>query len=121
MAVFSNCGDACAAAQAMFQGITEANGKAAGDTQLVLKAGLHTGPCLAVNANDKLDYFGTTVNLAGRLAGFSRGSELAVSDEVFSRVDFRRQLGDYASTAAASRFTPRGFEKPIAVWLVPMG
>ena len=120
MAVFSNCGDACAAAQAMFRGITEATARSPGEVQLVLKAGLHAGSCLAVNANDKLDYFGTTVNLAGRLADFSRGSELAVSDEVFSRADFRRQLGDFAATAAAARFTPRGFEKAIAVWLVPM-
>ncbi|MFM2295260.1 MAG: hypothetical protein RLZZ350_1673 [Verrucomicrobiota bacterium] len=120
MAVFSNCRDACAAAQAMFKGIAEANAHARNATQLVLKAGLHIGPCLAVNANDKLDYFGTTVNLAGRLTGFSRGGELAVSDEVFKRADFRAQLGDYATTAAANQFTPRGFEKPVLVWLVPL-
>lgn len=29
---------------------------------LVIKLGLHQGPRLAVNLNDKLDYFGTTVS-----------------------------------------------------------
>ena len=120
MAVFSNCADACAAAQQMFEGIAAANKIFPDENQLVLKAGLHVGPCLAVNANERLDYFGTTVNLAARLADFSRGGELAVSDEVFGRADFCRQLGDYVSTAAASRFTPRGFQTAVAVWLVPM-
>ena len=120
MAVFSNCADACAAAQQMFEGIAAANKKFPDENQLVLKAGLHVGPCLAVNANERLDYFGTTVNLAARLADFSRGGELAVSDEVFGRADFCRQLGDYVSTAAASKFTPRGFQTAVAVWLVPM-
>lgn len=120
MAVFSNCGEACAAAQEMFVGLAVANQQLPEANRLVLKAGLHAGPCLAVNANDRLDYFGTAVNLAARLVDFSRGGELAVSDEVFRRADFCRQLGDYASTAAANQFTPRGFEKAVAVWLVPM-
>ena len=38
---------------------------------LALKAGIHSGPCLAINQNDRLDYFGTTVNLTARLCGLS--------------------------------------------------
>ena len=34
---------------------------------LQLKAGIHTGPCIAVTLNDRLDYFGSTVNMAARL------------------------------------------------------
>src|SRR5262249_54058128 len=34
---------------------------------IVLKLGLHDGPCIAVTLNDRLDYFGGTVNLAARL------------------------------------------------------
>src|SRR6185436_12925124 len=30
---------------------------------LALKAGIHAGPCLAINQNDRLDYFGSTVNI----------------------------------------------------------
>jgi adenylate cyclase len=32
-----------------------------------IKLGLHCGPCIAVNGNDGIDYFGTTVNVASRL------------------------------------------------------
>ena len=36
---------------------------------LVLKIGMHEGPCLAVTLNDRLDYFGQTVNIAARVQG----------------------------------------------------
>ena len=42
-----------------------------GDLQL--KAGMHYGPCIAVTLNDKLDYFGSTVNIASRLEHLSEG------------------------------------------------
>jgi class 3 adenylate cyclase len=45
---------------------------------LVLKIGIHEGPCLAVMLNDRLDYFGQTVNIAARVQG------LAVSDAMFA-------------------------------------
>lgn len=44
-----------------------------GAQPLLLKAGIHYGPCIAVTLNDRLDYFGTTVNLAARLNRFSSG------------------------------------------------
>ena len=120
MAAFSNPGDAFAAAEAMFAGIAGANRKSPERQQLVLKAGLHTGPCLAVNANDRLDYFGTAVNLAARLVDYSRGGELAVSDEIFRRTDVRRRFDRRLSSAEQNQFTPRGFAGPVTIWLVPM-
>ena len=41
--------------------------EADGATPIVLKLGLHAGPCIAVTAGDVLDYFGATVNIAARL------------------------------------------------------
>jgi class 3 adenylate cyclase len=46
---------------------------------LALKAGLHCGPCLAINQNDRLDYFGTTVNVAARLCGLCSGTDIVLS------------------------------------------
>ena len=56
-----------------------------GSMPLQLKAGLHTGPCIAVTLNDRLDYFGSTVNLAARLEGLSSGH-----DVIISRLGLRR-------------------------------
>jgi class 3 adenylate cyclase len=33
-----------------------------GGEDLLLKIGIHEGPCLAVTLNDRQDYFGQTVN-----------------------------------------------------------
>lgn len=52
----------------------------AGDTAIVLKMGLHGGRCIAVNLNDRLDYFGSTVNMAARLQGRSLGGEVILSE-----------------------------------------
>jgi class 3 adenylate cyclase len=37
-----------------------------GREDLLLKIGIHEGPCLAVTLNDRQDYFGQTVNIASR-------------------------------------------------------
>lgn len=39
--------------------------------ELLVKIGLHEGPCLAVTLNDRLDYFGQSVNIAARVQGLS--------------------------------------------------
>jgi adenylate cyclase len=120
MAAFSNPGDAFAAAAAMFAGIAEVNRNLPERRQLVLKAGLHAGPCLAVNANDRLDYFGTAVTLAARLVDYSRGGELAVSDEIFLRAEVRQRFDRRLASSEQNQFIPRGFTQPVTIWLVPM-
>jgi class 3 adenylate cyclase len=49
---------------------------------LALKSGIHGGPCLAINQNERLDYFGSTVNIASRLCGICSGSEIMLSESV---------------------------------------
>jgi class 3 adenylate cyclase len=47
-----------------------------------LKCSIHQGPCLAINQNERLDYFGTTVNVGARLCALSTGSDILVSGQV---------------------------------------
>ena len=42
---------------------------ARGNEDLLLKIGIHEGPCLAVTLNNRQDYFGQTVNMAARVQG----------------------------------------------------
>ncbi|MFN4277127.1 MAG: adenylate/guanylate cyclase domain-containing protein [Ferrovibrio sp.] len=60
---------------------TAAEGRAI-DAAIVLKMGLHGGRCIAVNLNERLDYFGSTVNLAARLQGRCRGGEVILSENL---------------------------------------
>lgn len=54
--------------------------------ELILKAGIHTGTCLAVNLNDRLDFFGSAVNIASRVQGISHGSDVVATAEAFNEV-----------------------------------
>jgi class 3 adenylate cyclase len=49
---------------------------------LILKAGIHYGPCIAVTLNERLDYFGSTVNMAARLENLSSGQDIIISHMV---------------------------------------
>ncbi len=49
---------------------------------LALKAGIHVGTCLAINQNERLDYFGTVVNTAARLCAHGTGIDLVLSAAV---------------------------------------
>ncbi|MCA9926374.1 MAG: adenylate/guanylate cyclase domain-containing protein, partial [Anaerolineales bacterium] len=49
---------------------------------LRLKAAIHFGPSIAVTLNERLDYFGSTINIASRLEKFSQGTDIVMSDAV---------------------------------------
>ncbi len=49
---------------------------------LQLKIGLHAGPCIAVELNDRLDYFGRTVNIAARVQGVAGASEIICTEPI---------------------------------------
>jgi class 3 adenylate cyclase len=51
---------------------------------LLLKVGIHYGPCIAVTLNGRLDYFGCTVNMAARLEGLSSGGDVVISSTVYA-------------------------------------
>src|SRR5437870_8905370 len=71
---------------------------------LTLKAGVHVGPCIAVTLNDRLDYFGSTVNLAARLEGQSTGNDIVVSSAVYSDPEVRELLNDPRNSFVSTRF-----------------
>jgi len=74
MAVFADPLDAIRASFVMHEAIRE--------TGLILKVGINAGPCIAINQNDVLDYFGTTVNLAARIESLS-GGEILLSRTLY--------------------------------------
>lgn len=61
---------------------------------LLLKAGLHAGPCIVVTLNHRLDYFGTTVNLASRLSTLAEGNQLVISASTLEDAEARKAVQD---------------------------
>jgi class 3 adenylate cyclase len=80
MAVFRSAADGLLAMLEVQQALAEPGD---GSRPLQLKAGLNTGPCIAVTLNDRLDYFGSTVNMAARLECLSDGSDVIISRSVY--------------------------------------
>lgn len=76
MAVFNRPEQALNAAVAMHQTLKALSTP---DGQpVILKTGLYSGPCFAVTLSDRLDYFGSTVNLAARMQNESQGGDIIV-------------------------------------------
>ncbi len=83
MAAFGSSADAMTAALAILERIEAFNeqlhGAGVKGDAIVIKLGLHVGPCIVVTLNERLDYFGSTVNMAARLQGQSRGGDVVLS------------------------------------------
>ena len=86
---------------------------------LLLKIGIHEGPCLAVTLNDRQDYFGQTVNIASRV------QDLAVSHAIFttgSVVEDPRAATILAESGVApipQRAALRGIDQELQVYELP--
>jgi len=78
-----------------------------------LKIGMHAGPAIAVTLNDRLDYFGTTVNLAARVEGQSAGGDIVVSLETADSIDAEELLGAQGWTAEPFDGAAKGFDAPV--------
>jgi adenylate cyclase len=91
-----------------------------GNPPLFLKAGIHHGPCIVVNLNDRLDYFGSTVNIAARLPHFSNGGEAILSGVIRADQEVIEFLERNAQPNSLSRFESqiRGFDQPMDLWRI---
>jgi class 3 adenylate cyclase len=109
MAAFVDPADGLAAALAIQrQSLASAEG-------LTIKLGLHWGPAIAVNANDLLDYFGQTVNLAARLQEESEGGDVVLAAALAEDPSAARLLSDDTLRIERFQAAVRGLEGPIAM------
>jgi class 3 adenylate cyclase len=63
--------------------------KANNQRPLRLRVGLHTGPCIVVALNGRLDFFGTTVNTASRIEAQASGEDVVLSEAMWLNPDAR--------------------------------
>jgi class 3 adenylate cyclase len=92
-----------------------------GTPPFYLKAGMHQGPSIAVTMNDRLDYFGSTVNIASRLERFSSGKDVIISDTIRHDPEVSEVLSIKEAQLVAKRFEAqlKGFnEKQFHLWRV---
>jgi len=93
MATFMNPVDAVKTALEMLQDIEKFNQNISED--LILKIGIHRGPSIVVTLNDRLDYFGQTVNIAARVQGLAGANEIFVSSDAHGYPGVDEVLDNY--------------------------
>ncbi len=113
-AIIKTMGDAIMAAfiqpvnalQAMLAAQEELTG-GSGGCPLGLKGGIHSGPCIAINQDDRLDYFGAAVNLTARLEGLSCGEDIVVSQTFLEEPTVKAFLEEKSSQLKVEPGTAR--------------
>ncbi|MHA6260078.1 adenylate/guanylate cyclase domain-containing protein [Sporosarcina sp. CAU 1771] len=84
MAVFTNESNALKAALDIQHNLSLLNKTITKPVEI--RIGFHTGPVIAVNANEILDYFGQTVNLAARIQQEGLGNDIILSESTFKDI-----------------------------------
>src|SRR3954462_2655479 len=86
---------------------------------LLIKIGIHEGPCLAVTLNDRLDYFGQTVNIAARGQGLAQERALFATKPVVEHPQVAKILATHKLMPTEQLAALRGVADKMAVFQIP--
>jgi class 3 adenylate cyclase len=113
MATFPTPDRAMAAALKMREAVKELK------DDLLLKIGIHEGPCLAVSLNDRQDYFGRTVNIAARVQGLATSRSIFATRRVVTDSEASKLLQSNGIAATPEKRSLRGIAKQIEIFEIP--
>jgi class 3 adenylate cyclase len=118
MATFPTPNRAIAAALRMREAMQDLNdGHSRED--LLLKIGIHEGPCLAVVLNDRQDYFGTTVNIAARVQALADSRNILATRSVVTDPQAFALLETSGLKPVSQSRALRGIVDEVAVYEIP--
>src|SRR5262249_54160247 len=118
MATFPTPDRAVAAALRMRKAMHALN-DGRGREDLLLKIGIHEGPCLAVVLNDRQDYFGTTVNIASRVQSLADSRAILATGPVVGHPQASTLLQTNGLDPVAHQRVLRGIADEVAVYETP--
>jgi class 3 adenylate cyclase len=118
MATFSTPDRAIAAALRMRDAMRHLNNGRNGE-DLLLKIGIHEGPCLAVVLNDRQDYFGQTVNIASRVQALADSRSILATRPVVAYPQASNLLKTEGLEPIVQSRALRGIADEMAVYEIP--
>jgi len=118
MATFDSPDDGVAAALDMRRAMDELKARRE-HHDLQVKIGLHEGPCLAVTSNDRLDYFGQTVNIAARVQGLAQSRAIHVTEPIVKDAAVAERLREEGLAAVPKRALLKGIKDELTVYEIP--
>jgi class 3 adenylate cyclase len=90
-----------------------------GTEDLIVKIGIHEGPCLAVMLNERQDYFGQTVNIAARVQSLSTSQEIHITGPIIDSPAVATILAREAIKPIQKQAALRGIADKIVVYEIP--
>jgi class 3 adenylate cyclase len=118
MATFPTPDRAVAAALRMRDAMQSLNAERRSE-DLLLKIGIHEGPCLAVVLNDRQDYFGQTVNIASRVQNLAVSRSIFATGSVVGDARAAALLETSGLTPVSRRGALRGITEEMAIYEIP--
>ncbi len=118
MATFPTPDRAIAAALRMRSAMLKLNEERSRE-DLLLKIGIHVGPCIAVTLNERQDYFGQTVNIAARVQGLATSSEIFATGAVVEDAASSGLLAAEGLKPKSHNATLKGIVNELAVYAIP--
>ena len=118
MATFPTPDRAISAALRMREAMGQLNDGRNGE-DLLLKIGIHEGPCLAVVLNDRQDYFGQTVNIAARVQALADSCSILATQAVVASPQTSNLLRTRGFEPTAQPRALRGIAERMPVYEIP--
>jgi class 3 adenylate cyclase len=118
MATFVTPDHALSAALRMRDGMAQLN-RERGHDDLMLKIGMHEGPCLAVNLNDRQDFFGQTVNIASRVQNLAVDRAIFATEPVVADKAVAALLTERGLSPVAQDIMLKGVSEPVRIYEIP--
>jgi class 3 adenylate cyclase len=118
MATFPTPDRAVAAAMRMRDAMRKLNEDRSSE-DLLLKIGIHEGPCIAVSLNERQDYFGQTVNIASRVQHLATSREIFATGSVLENPRAFSLLTERGLNPMSQKVTLRGIAHEISIFAIP--
>jgi class 3 adenylate cyclase len=118
MATFPTPDRAVKAALRMREAMRELNTEYSRD-DLLLKIGIHEGPCLAVTLDERQDYFGQTVNIASRVQNLAISRAILATSSVIDDAQSSRLLAAAGLKPESRRYALRGISDELTLYEIP--
>ena len=115
MANFGQAQEAVAAALDMLHGLRQLN-RSSPHGGLILKIGIHKGAAISVTLNDRLDYFGQTVNIASRVQSSAGGDEICLTEDVYDSAGVVDLLQKHGCRIESGMIAIGGLEEQVKVY-----
>ncbi|URA10316.1 adenylate/guanylate cyclase domain-containing protein [Thermospira aquatica] len=110
MGVFTNQTDGLTAALEAQKALIEYYKDRPEPEKIEVKIGLHSGPTIVVTLNGRLDYFGSTVNMAARIQAIANPNEVVMSENIFEHEESKKILAQYAKTVERTKRIFKGLK-----------